>query len=219
MRGWEGVWNHGRIIPSLATRKEFGSAHGDFGSWRTGSGCSWKIITILLKICKVTSRPDESKKRKVCYWCHCITSISGWIGMAEKQLAAALFIWSCGKKTVESSNARTWNWRGSGWMKKLFLTNRKVQLIINGHANQEGKIETGIPQGSTVSPVFFFGSTSVGSLLKFKEIIYSTVIIICRWFGVYCNRPVSQINCKYLGKSQSGCIKIGWGKCSYVRHR
>ena len=39
------------------------------------------------------------------------------------------------------------NWTGS------FLTDRKVQLVIDGHDNKERDIETGIPQGSPVSPI------------------------------------------------------------------
>ena len=37
----------------------------------------------------------------------------------------------------------------------LFLTNRRVQLVIDGHDNKEREIETGIPQGSPVSPILF----------------------------------------------------------------
>ena len=40
-------------------------------------------------------------------------------------------------------------WTGS------FLTNRKVQLVIDGHDNKEKEIETGIPQGCPVSPILF----------------------------------------------------------------
>ena len=40
-------------------------------------------------------------------------------------------------------------WTGS------FLTGRKVQLVIDGHDNKERNIETGIPQGSPVSPILF----------------------------------------------------------------
>ena len=38
---------------------------------------------------------------------------------------------------------------------KSFLTDRKVQLIIDGYENREREIETGIPQGSPVSPILF----------------------------------------------------------------
>ncbi len=41
------------------------------------------------------------------------------------------------------------NWTGS------FLTNQKIQLVIDGHDNKERDIETGIPQGFPVSPIFF----------------------------------------------------------------
>lgn len=36
-----------------------------------------------------------------------------------------------------------------------FLIDRKIQLVINGHDNKKKKIETKIPQGSPVSPIFF----------------------------------------------------------------
>ena len=38
---------------------------------------------------------------------------------------------------------------------KSFLTNKKVQLVIDGHNNKEREIETGIPQGSSVSRILF----------------------------------------------------------------
>ncbi len=40
-------------------------------------------------------------------------------------------------------------WTGS------FFTDRKVQLVIDGHDNKERDIETEIPQGSPVSPILF----------------------------------------------------------------
>lgn len=36
-----------------------------------------------------------------------------------------------------------------------FLTDRKFQLVIDGHNNKERDIEMGIPQGSPVSPILF----------------------------------------------------------------
>ena len=38
---------------------------------------------------------------------------------------------------------------------RSFLTDRKFQLVIDGHENREREIETGIPQGSPVSPILF----------------------------------------------------------------
>ena len=37
----------------------------------------------------------------------------------------------------------------------FFLTNRKIQLVIDKYDNKERNIETGIPQGSPVSPILF----------------------------------------------------------------
>lgn len=42
----------------------------------------------------------------------------------------------------------------TGWTQS-FLTDRKVKLVIDGHANLEKGVETGIPQGSPVSPILF----------------------------------------------------------------
>ena len=38
---------------------------------------------------------------------------------------------------------------------RSFLTDRKIQIIIDGHENKEREIETGIPQGSPASPILF----------------------------------------------------------------
>ena len=38
---------------------------------------------------------------------------------------------------------------------KSFLTDRKLQLVIDGDNNQDKEVETGIPQGSPVSPILF----------------------------------------------------------------
>ncbi len=38
---------------------------------------------------------------------------------------------------------------------KSFLTDRKIQLVIDGYDNKEREIRTGIPQRSPVSPILF----------------------------------------------------------------
>lgn len=38
---------------------------------------------------------------------------------------------------------------------RSFLTDQKLQLVIDGHNNQEKAVETGIPQGSPASPILF----------------------------------------------------------------
>ena len=41
-----------------------------------------------------------------------------------------------------------------GWTQS-FLTDRRVEIIIDGHKNPERDVETGIPQGSPASPILF----------------------------------------------------------------
>ena len=41
-----------------------------------------------------------------------------------------------------------------GWTQS-FLTGRSVELVIDGFTNPKQKVETGIPQGSPVSPILF----------------------------------------------------------------
>ena len=41
-----------------------------------------------------------------------------------------------------------------GWT-QLFLTNRWVELVIDGYIIPKQKVETGIPQGLPVSPILF----------------------------------------------------------------
>ena len=79
----------------------------------------------------------------------------------EKKLAAALFMDVKGAfdhvskvqliaRMIELGiNGDLISWTSS------FLTDRKVQLVIDGHENREREIETGIPQGSPVSPILF----------------------------------------------------------------
>ena len=80
---------------------------------------------------------------------------------AEKKLAAVLFMDIQG-----SFNHVARNQLISGmveldingdliWWTPSFLTDRKIQLIIDGHANQEERIETRIPQRSPVSSILF----------------------------------------------------------------
>lgn len=38
---------------------------------------------------------------------------------------------------------------------KSFLTDRWVELVIDGYVNAKQKVETGIPQGPPVSPILF----------------------------------------------------------------
>ena len=36
-----------------------------------------------------------------------------------------------------------------------FMTDRRLQLVIDGHCGKEVNLECGVPQGSPVSPILF----------------------------------------------------------------
>lgn len=80
---------------------------------------------------------------------------------AEKKLVAALFIdvkEAFDHVSKSQLVARMLELGIDGdliWWTKSFLTNRKLQLVIDGHNNPEKDVETGIPQGSPVSPILF----------------------------------------------------------------
>ena len=80
---------------------------------------------------------------------------------SKKELAAALFMDVKGAFDHVSKTqlvARMLELEIDGdlirWTRS-FLTDRKLQLVIDGHNNQEKEVETGIPQGSPVSPILF----------------------------------------------------------------
>lgn len=54
-----------------------------------------------------------------------------------------------------------------GWTQS-FLTNRWVELVIDGYTNPKQKVESGIPQGSTVSPILLIFISGVFSQIEEK---------------------------------------------------
>ena len=94
------------------------------------------------------------------------------------------------------------------WM-QLFLTDRGVKLVIDGYTNPKQKIETGIPQGSPVSPILFIIYIS-GMFSQIEE----------RLPGVTCVSFVDDLGFLTSGRSisivgklleKAGKIALEWG--------
>lgn len=101
---------------------------------------------------------------------------------ADKKLAAALFMDVKGAFDHVSKGQLIKRMMELGvdgdlirWTKS-FLTDRTVQLVIDGCENQERKIETGIPQGSPVSPILFLIYIS-GVFYKVQDISMSVTSV------------------------------------------
>ena len=102
---------------------------------------------------------------------------------AEKKLAAVLFMNVKGafdhvskrqliKRIIElgvDRNLMKWT--------KSFFTDRTVQLVIDEYENQKRKIETGIFQGSPVSPILFLIYIS-GVFYKVQDITLSVTSLL-----------------------------------------
>lgn len=119
----------------------------------------------LSQFCETSAKlhPGQMGARKERYAIDAVAVIVHQVeqAWAEKELAAALFMDVKGAFDHVAKNqliARMLELGIDGdlvrWTSS-FLTNRKLQLTIDGHTNQDRIIDTGIPQGSPVSPVLF----------------------------------------------------------------
>ena len=102
-----------------------------------------------------------------------------------------------------------------GWTKS-FLTNRSVELVIDGFTNPRQKVESGIPQGSPVSPILFLIYIS-GVFSKIEEQLPD---ITCFFFiddlgFLIADRSISKI-AKTLEKV--GQIALEWGANNAVTY-
>ena len=97
-----------------------------------------------------------------------------------------------------------------------FLTDRKVQLVIDGHDNQEREIETGIPQGSPVSPILFLVYISG----VFEKVTESCPAIISLSFVDDLGFIASGHSVKELAKilGRVATIVLEWGKQNAVTY-
>ena len=90
-----------------------------------------------------------------------------------------------------------------------FLKNRRVQLVFDGQTQNLIEVETGIPQGSPVSPILFLIYTrelALASKLQEKGLILSYVDDI----SISITSKNSYKNCKALEEAVNSLVK--WGK-------
>lgn len=140
----------------------------------------------------------------------------------EKKLAAALFMDVKGafehvskeqllaRMTELRIDGDLINWTG------FFLSDRKVQLVIDGHDNKERDIETGIPQGSRVLPILFLIYIS-GVFNKISETnLWVTFLSFFDNFGFI----ASGSSVKELVKTLKNVVKevIKWRKLNAVTY-
>ncbi len=97
-----------------------------------------------------------------------------------------------------------------------FLTDRTVQLVIDGHDNRESRIETGIPQGSPVSPILFLIHISG----VFEQVTESNPTITSLSFVDDLCFIATGFSVKELAKSlgQVAQVVLDWGKSNVVTY-
>ena len=97
-----------------------------------------------------------------------------------------------------------------------FLTNQKVQLVIDGHDNKERDIETGIPQGSPVAPILFLIYISG----VFNKVSEKSPLVISLSFVDDLGFIASGSSVKELVKTLENVAKVvlEWGRLNAVTY-
>ena len=141
---------------------------------------------------------------------------------AEKKLAAALFMDVKGAFDYVSKTRLVGRMMELGidgdiirWTKS-FLTDRRVQLVIDGHDNKERDIETGIPQGSPVSPILFLIYISG----VFEKVADSNPAVTSLSFMDDLGFIASGYSVRELAKTLGEVAKVvlEWGRCNAVTY-
>ena len=141
---------------------------------------------------------------------------------AEKKLAAALFMNVKGAfdrvsktKLVERMMEQGVDGDLIRWTQS-FLTERKVQLVIDGHTNGKRDIETGIPQGSPVSPILFL--IYISGVFEKVSVSYPeiTALSFVDDLGFIASGYLVKQLAKTLGRVAT--VVLDWGKSNAVTY-
>ena len=102
-----------------------------------------------------------------------------------------------------------------GWMQS-FLTDRWVELVIDGYTSPKQKVETGIPQGSPVSPILFLIYISG----MFSTIEEKLPDVMCVSFVDDLGFLTSSHSISKVGKllEKAGKIALEWGASNSVTY-
>ena len=102
-----------------------------------------------------------------------------------------------------------------GWTQS-FLTDRSVELVVDGFTNPRQKIESGIPQGSPVSPILFLIYISGVFSVVEKQLLNVTCVSFVDDLGfITADRSISKI-AKTVEKA--GHIVLEWGANNAVTY-
>ena len=101
------------------------------------------------------------------------------------------------------------------------MSNRKIQLSFNGQTQEKVKIETGIPQGSPISPILFM--LYLRNICRL-EIEGAYTLSYADDFAIIVTLNLAKINCKKLkgialklmSKAKEAAISFDVGKTELI---
>ena len=99
---------------------------------------------------------------------------------------------------------------------RSFLTDQRVQLVIDGHINRKRDIKSGIPQGSSVLPILFL--VYISGVFEKVSVSYPAISVI--FFVDDLGFIASGYSVKELAKTlrQVATVVLDWGKSNAVTY-